>query len=179
MIGDVSDIRLQVTTLRTLKNEEVVVPNATILNNEIVNYSTLAKTKGLILHTSVTIGYDVPWQKVHELLLAAAGKTENVLEDPKPFVLQTSLDDSYVAYELNAYTKDARAMMRTYSDVHRNILDQFNEAGVEIASPHFLALRDGHPINLPEDYLPRDYAPPAFRFAPLDWLAGGAKKSTG
>ena len=162
-IGDVLETRLQVTTLRTVKNEEIVVPNSLILNSQVINYSTEARERGLILHTTVTIGYDAPWRSVHELLLKAAERTEGVLREPAPFILQKSLDDFYVTYELNAYTDKPQLMAQTYSRLHQNIQDAFNEGGVEIMSPHYTQLRDGNKVAIPESYLPKDYVPGALR----------------
>jgi small-conductance mechanosensitive channel len=133
-----------VTRIRTPKNVEVSMPNASIMSDKVINYSTQAKKSGITLHTGVTIGYDVPWPKVQELLLAAATATEFIEDEPPPFVLQTSLDDNYVAYELNAYTQRADRRPRIYSDLHANILDAFHTAGVEITSPHYRAVRDGN-----------------------------------
>ena len=139
VVGDVTDIRLQVTTLRTLKNEEVVIPNATILNSEIVNYTALAVDKGLILHTTVGIGYEVPWRQVEAMLLLAAKRTDGLLEDPHPFVLQKALADYAVNYELNVYCGDARQMNPLYTALHRSIQDVFNEHGVQIMTPSYVA----------------------------------------
>jgi small-conductance mechanosensitive channel len=164
--GDVTEIRLQVTHLRTIKNEEITVPNSMIVNSHVINYSTLAGTEGLILYTSVTIGYDAPWRTVHELLIKAALATPGILKDPPPFVLQRALNDFYVSYELNAYTQNPRQMVGIYSDLHQNIQDQFNEGGVEIMSPHYTQLRDGNKTTIPEKYLPPDYAPTGFRIHP-------------
>ena len=137
-MGEVIKIRLQGTHLRTIKNEEVIVPNSLILNTQVVNYSSLARERGLILHTSVTIGYDAPWRQVHALLLLAAERTEGLLREPLPFVLQTALNDFYVSYELNAYTDRPLEMVQIYSDLHQHIQDAFNEFGVQIMSPHYL-----------------------------------------
>jgi len=136
--GDVVEVRLQVTHLRTIKNEEVIVPNSLIINTEVVNYSSLARKGGLILHTTVTIGYDTPWRQVHAMLLKAAEGTPGLLKEPRPFVLQTGLNDFYVSYELNAYTDRPLEMVSIYSDLHQNIQDAFNEHGVQIMSPHYL-----------------------------------------
>jgi small-conductance mechanosensitive channel len=133
-----------VTRIRTNKNLEVSIPNASIMSDKVINFSTQAKKSGITLHTGVTIGYDVPWPKVQELLLAAAAACEHIEEDPAPFVLQTSLDDNYVAYELNVFTRRADLRSRIYSDLHANILDAFHTAGVEITSPHYRAVRDGN-----------------------------------
>ncbi len=162
-VGDVIDQSLLVTHVRTNKNEDITVPNAMVLNAHIVNYSAQAKEGGLILHTSVTIGYDAPWRTIHELLIEAARKTPCILVTPAPFVLQTALNDFYVTYELNAYTDDPQQMANTYSALHRYIQDTFNEAGVEIMSPHYSQLRDGNRTAIPDAYLPKEYVPRAIR----------------
>jgi len=162
-IGDVIDQSLLVTHVRTIKNEDVTVPNAMVLNAHIVNYSARAREEGLILHTSVTIGYDAPWRTVHELLIEAARKTPCILVEPKPFVLQTALNDFYVTYELNAHTDDPHQMVNTYSALHGYIQDTFNEAGVEIMSPHYAQLRDGNKTAIPDAYLPPEYVPRSIR----------------
>lgn len=162
-VGDVIHKDLLVTRVQTIKNVEVTIPNASVLSSHIVNYSTSAKDFGLVLHTTVTIGYDAPWRKVHELLIAAAEATEHVLKAPKPFVLQTALNDFYVSYELNAHTDRPLMMARIYSELHQNIQDQFNNAGVEIMSPHYSSLRDGNEITIPPENRPKEYRPSGFR----------------
>jgi small-conductance mechanosensitive channel len=136
--GDVTEMRLLVTHLLSFKNEEIIVPNSVIFNSHVVNYSSQARKRGLILHTSVTIGYNTPWRQIHALLLKAAAKTPGLLTTPPPFILQTSLDDFYVSYELNVYTDSPQTMVQTYSDLHQNIQDAFNEFGVQIMSPHYM-----------------------------------------
>jgi small-conductance mechanosensitive channel len=161
--GDVLEKTLLVTRIRTIKNVEVVIPNAAILGTQILNYSALARSRGLILNTTVTIGYDAPWRTVHNLLIRAALRTEGVLTDPMPFVLETSLNDFHISYELNSYTDRANEMQDIYSRLHAAIQDSFNEAGVEIMSPTFYALRDGNSVTIPADHRPVDYETPAFR----------------
>jgi small-conductance mechanosensitive channel len=142
--GDVLEKTFLYTKVLTIKNEEVVVPSLQVLSASMINYSARAKSAGLILHTSVTIGYDAPWRKVHELLLRAAANTGGILQEPKPFVLQTALNDFFVTYQLNAYTDQANNMANIYSELHQNIQDSFNEGGIEILSPHYMQLRDGN-----------------------------------
>lgn len=149
-VGDVIEKSLLVTKIRTLKNEDVTIPNATIINTHLWNFSKNAKELGLILYTSVTIGYDVEWETVNKLLLRAARYTKLLQKDPKPFVLQKSLDDNYVSYELNVYTKQAGKMALIYSDLHVNILKAFNDAGIEILSPQYIATRDGSASTVPD-----------------------------
>ena len=120
-----------------------------VLNNNIINYSKNMGRTGLLVHTGITIGYDVPWQQVNALLVAAASKTEHIVEYPEPFVLQTSLDDNYVSYEVNGWTRKPEELPRIYSELHAHILDEFQREGVEITSPHFRAVRDGSEITIP------------------------------
>jgi small-conductance mechanosensitive channel len=167
-VGDVMEKTLLVTRVRTIKNVLITVPNAMVMSSHIINYSSSADQDGLILHTSVTIGYDAPWKQVHELLIAAARATPGILEKPAPFVLQTSLDDFYVSYEINAYTDDPNRMAAIYSELHQNIQDKFNDAGVEIMSPHYSALRDGNEMAVPRENLPKDYQSPGFRIFPWE-----------
>jgi small-conductance mechanosensitive channel len=136
-IGEVAQMRLLTTYLRSPKNELIVIPNALILNGEVVNYSTLAKDMGLILHTIVGIGYETPWRQVEAMLLEAAGRTPGLLPEPRPFVLQKTLGTFAVDYEINAYCADPRAMLQLYTALHRNILDVFNEYGVQIMTPGY------------------------------------------
>ncbi|MGB5461210.1 MAG: mechanosensitive ion channel family protein [Eudoraea sp.] len=142
IVGDVIEKTILVTRIRTTKKEEVTIPNAKILAGTIVNYSN-EDDKAIILYTSVTLGYDLPWETAEELLLEAAFNTQFILKEPKPFVLQTSLDDYYVSYELNAYTSEPKKMPFIYSEMHKNILNAFNKAGVEILSPSYVSARDG------------------------------------
>lgn len=161
--GDIIAKTLLVTRIRTIQNEIVSIPNSTVISNHTINYSSDAPEKGLILHTTVTIGYDAPWRQVHELLISAALATPMIESEPAPYVLQTSLDDYYVSYRINAFTKEPNKQAVIYSALHANIQDKFNEAGVEIMSPHYKALRDGNQTTIPTEYLPKDYQAPGFR----------------
>jgi small-conductance mechanosensitive channel len=161
--GDIIEKSMLVTKIRTIKNEEITVPNTKIMSTEVINYSTCAPGDGLILHTTVTIGYDAPWRRVHELLINAAISTPLILHKPAPFVLQTALNDFYISYQLNAYTREPNKMAVIFSDLHQNIQDSFNKAGLEIMSPHYKAVRDGNTIAIPEENRDENYEPPSFR----------------
>jgi len=163
-VGDVVEKTLLVTRVKTIKHVVITIPNSLVMGTQIINYSTSAASGlGVILHTSITIGYDVPWQQVENLMIAAALDTDKLLSDPKPFVLQTSLDDWYVAYEINAYTKQPEKMAVIYSDLHRNIQKQFDAAGVEIMSPHYMTLRDGNASTVPSVLTAPGYVAPSFQ----------------
>ena len=162
VIGDVIEKSLLVTRIRTIKNEIISIPNSTVMGSHTINYSSDAPEKGLIIHTTVTIGYDVPWKLMHEALIEAALRTTFVLKEPEPFVLQTSLEDFYVAYQINAYIKEANKQAIIYSNLHQNIQDVCNEKGIEIMSPHYRAARDGSSSTIPANYLNKDYKAPPF-----------------
>lgn len=147
--GDIVEKSLLVTRIKTIKNEIITMPNSGVLSSHTMNYSTIQADSGVILHTTVTIGYDVHWRKVHEALIQAANSTNGILSQPKPFVLQKSLDDFYIAYEINGYTREVHHMSFIYSDLHANIQDVFAEHGIEIMSPHYRAVRDGASITIP------------------------------
>ena len=163
VVGDVIEKSVLVTRIRTIKNEIISIPNSTVMSSHTTNFSNESEMgNGLIMHTTVTIGYDVPWKEMHLALLNAADRTDLLLKDPKPFVLQTSLDDFYVSYQINAYTKDANKQATIYSQLHQNIQDCCNEVGIEILSPHYRAARDGNMPTIPANYLSKDYKAPSF-----------------
>ncbi len=163
VLGDVIETTLLVTRIRSVKNEIISIPNSTVMNSHTINYSSDTTDKGLILHTTVTIGYDVPWREMHKALLCAADRTDLLLKEPQPFVLQTGLEDFYVAYQLNVYTKEANSQAAIYSQLHANIQDCCNEVGIEILSPHYRAARDGNASTIPAEHLPKDYVVPGFQ----------------
>jgi len=156
-VGEVIETGLLVTRMRTKRNEIVVVPNSLILANQILNYSELAREHGVVLHTTVGIGYEVPWRQTEEILLMAAQRTAGIAGAPAPFVHQVELGDFCVTYELNVHCRDARTMMSVRSDLHRNILDLFNEYGIQIMTPAY----EGDPETA--KIVPRDrwFAAPA------------------
>jgi small-conductance mechanosensitive channel len=144
--GFVVEKSLTVIRIRTHKNEFVTFPNTMVLNSSIVNYNTSAdeQEEGLIIHADITMGYSVPWTQVHEILIAAALQTSHVQKTPKPFVLQTALDDFYAKYQINAYTKDVDRVPRIYSELYENLQNGFKDAGIDLTSPAYR-------INVPLD----------------------------
>lgn len=151
--GNVVEKTPLVTRIRTPKNEVVTIPNSFIMSSHTVNFSQSARDYGLIIHSEVSIGYDVPWRLVNKLLVDAALNTPGVVDDPRPFVLSTSLSDWYPVYQVNAYIKEADKLAQIYSDLHQNIQDRFNAEGIEIMSPHYMAVRDGNSPAMPKDDL--------------------------
>lgn len=163
--GEVIEKSLFVTRLLTFKREVITTPNASVLTSNVVNFNSSSRLSShhLVLHTTITLGYDAPWRKVHEVLVQAAQATPGILPDPPPFVLQTALNDFHVSYELNACSDRQDIMPVVYSELHQNIQDYCNQAGIEILSPGYSALRDGNHSTIPGNYLPEGYVSPKFQ----------------
>ena len=148
--GRVIERTLIATRLQTTKYENVTIPNSTVLSSQVINYSTTSDTPDLVVHTTIGLGYDIDWRKVHELLKNAAKKTEYLEADPEPFVLQKSLDDFSVSYEINAHTRRPDLLPIIYSELNRNILDEFSREQIEIMSPRYTSVRDGNALTVPK-----------------------------
>jgi small-conductance mechanosensitive channel len=157
VVGTVEDVKLMVTRVLTPKNERVIIPNSNILATDVVNYSQMAREVGLVLHSTVGIGYDTPWRQVEAMLVEAAARTDGLLDEPPPFVLQKSLGDFAVNYEINAYCNEANRIPALYSALHANIQDVFNENGVQIMSPAYESDPETPKVVPPEQW----YAAPA------------------
>ena len=154
-MGDIIEKTALVTRVKTPKNEIVTVPNSFVMSSLTTNYSSSAQEYGLIIHTDVTFGYEVPWQQVHQILIHAALDTPHIEAQPSPFVLQTKLDDWYVVYQINAYTRRPEHMAQIYSHLHQRIQDLAHQAGIEIMSPHFMGVRQADQVFMPEEYFKR------------------------
>ncbi|MBQ7662667.1 MAG: mechanosensitive ion channel [Prevotella sp.] len=149
--GFVIEKTVLVTRIRTRKNDVITIPNSNLLTSQTSNYTVAAHDYGIIVHTKVTIGYDMNWQFIRQLLIEAAEATHGIVHNPKPFVVVTALDDFYVEYEINAYTHKAETLSIVYSELRQNILDKFHTSGVEIMSPHIYAHRNDLELQIPKD----------------------------
>ncbi|MGB5161029.1 MAG: mechanosensitive ion channel domain-containing protein [Thermoanaerobaculia bacterium] len=167
--GEVLQMGMLSTKVRTRAGEEVTVPNAVVIAKETVNYTRFAKA-GVRVNTTVTIGYDTPWRQVHALLEGAAANTAGLRKEPPPFVLQTGLSDWYPEYRLVAVIEDPSIRPLVLSDLHQNIQDLFNQFGVQIMSPHYIN-------NPPEPFVvpPERRSPPP---APAERTSESAPKPT-
>ena len=170
VIGDLIEKNFLVIRICTPTNKIITIPNSSLLSSNVINFSISSRelNRNLIIQTTITLGYDLPWRKAHTTLIEAALETEHILKEPAPFVLQTSLDNFYISYQLNAYTNQPNLMVIIYSELHQNIQDKCNEAGIEILSPSYTSLRDGNTTTIPENYLPSDYVAPPFRVQSSD-----------
>jgi len=138
-VGDVVQIKLMETHIKSIKNELISIPNAQLLNSEVINYSTKIDGRGLLLHTTVGIGYEEPQEKIEAMLIEAANRTEGLRKSPEPFVLRTALADYAINYQINGYTTRGSRLPKIQSDLHGNIIDVFNENNVQIMTPSYIA----------------------------------------
>ena len=170
--GTVTHVGTLSTKLMTPKGEDVTIPNAVVVSQTVTNYSRLAATTGVFVATEITIGYDAPWRQIEALLLLAAARSAGVRREPAPRVRQASLEDFYVRYSLQFCLEDPAQRRETLAIVHANILDAFNEYGVQITSPNYEADPDSPKI------VPRDqwFAAPATPTAPAAIDASGDTK---
>ena len=136
-VGDVVEIKLMETLIKSVKNEMISVPNTTLLNSEVINYSQKIDGRGLLVHTTVGIGYEEQQDKVEAMLIEAADRTTGLKKTPRPFVLWTALADFAINYQINAFTNRGASIIQLQSDLHRNIIDVFNENGVQIMTPSY------------------------------------------
>lgn len=160
--GTVAELGLLTTRIRTVANELILVPNSTMVSGSITDYSAAGREgRPLFVTSSVTIGYDAPWQRIHDLLLAAGAKLPGVVHTPASYVLQRALNDFYVVYEVFVPIDAAQAtnLPALRSKLNALIQDTFWAAGQEITSPHFYSLRDGNAISIP----PESNPPPSGR----------------
>ena len=157
--GFVSSINLLSVRLRNYKNEEITIPSSLVVDSVTKNYSRLAATESVRITASVTIGYNAPWRQVHAMLTEAARRTPGICPAPEPFVLQKALSDFYVEYEVIAAIEDMKTRLMVINTLHQNIQDCFNEAGVQIMSPHY----EGDPAE--KVWVPRE-----------NWFLGPATK---
>jgi small-conductance mechanosensitive channel len=169
--GEVIDVGLLAAKVRTIEGQEVTIPNSVLVGTSTTNYSRLGHPDGMIVSSTVTIGYNAPWRQVHGLLTLAADRTSNIRKRPEPYVLQRQLSDFYVEYTLIARLENEHLRIETLSQLHSQIQDAFNEVGVQIMSPHFMMQPDGNVLVPPSKWHASPSGPS------LDSAAGKAKRS--
>jgi small-conductance mechanosensitive channel len=162
VIGDIIEKNFLAVRICTPANQIITIPNSSLLSNKVVNYNLSARdlNRALILQTTITLGYDLPWRQAHVTLIAAALASEHILREPPPFVLQTDLGNDAVSYQLNAYTANPNLMVLVYSELHQHIQDQCAAHGIEILSPTYASLRDGSASTIPTPEASAPEAPP-------------------
>jgi len=167
-IGDVQGTILQIgalaTKVRTALGEEITIPNSVVVSQTTTNYSR-GTDAAARLTTSVTIGYDTPWRQVETLLLTAALQTPGVRQLPAPLVWRVSLEDYYIKYTLLVVPEDPCHRAEVLDRLHGRILDEFNEHGVQIMSPHYMADPDRPKVVPPSEWHAAPASPPSMTTA--------------
>ena len=137
--GVVTEIGGLATKIQTQNKIETTIPNSVIIANSIENFTRLNDANGSLISTTVTIGYDAPWRKIHHMLITAATAIDKIQKSPSPYVYQRALSDFYVEYQLFFHTLNPAEQVKTLSELHQKIQDEFNTAGIQIMSPHFMS----------------------------------------
>jgi len=167
--GEVIEVGSLATKLRTPRQEEITIPHSVLVGTATTNYSRLAADTGMVVTTTVTIGYDAPWRQVHALLLLGASRTPGIRRDPPPRVIQRELSDFYVQYLLLAHLEDGKRRAAVLSELHAQIQDAFNEYGTQIMSPHFESQPE-KPVFVPKSaWHPAPAAPADSPAVPLNF----------
>jgi len=177
--GEVIDVGFLATKLKTPRQEEITIPHSVLVGTATTNYSRLAGDRGMVVTTSVTIGYDAPWRQIHALLLLGASRTAGIRREPAPWVLQRELGDFYVQYLLLAHIEDPQNRAVVLSELHAQIQDAFNEYGTQIMSPHFISQPE-KPVLVPKsDWYSAPASPKVAPESDSSKLARGEKASSG
>jgi small-conductance mechanosensitive channel len=146
--GDIAEIGVFFTRIKTIKDEIISVPNLTVMGKEIRNFSAL---KEVLIYIPITLGYDIDKDQARKLLIESARRTKDILleKDRDPFVLFRDLGNYSITYEINAYTDKPNELIEIKSELIDNILTDFKMAGIEIMSPMHIATRASQNTALP------------------------------
>jgi small-conductance mechanosensitive channel len=131
--GDVIDIGLRATKIKTTDNIVIIIPNNEIMTRDIVNY-TIINTK-IRVRVNVGIAYDADLALAKKTVLAVAGEIDWIASEPAPKVVVRSFGESSVELQLRVWIPDARRRMDTISEVTDRIKERFDEQGIEIPYP--------------------------------------------
>src|SRR5688572_18478147 len=137
MEGIVTEMGPLAIKVRNKHHQELTIPNAVMASEKLVNYTRLAAESGVLLPVAIAVGYDVAWQRVRDLLLAAAESTEGIAAAPPPRVLTWELSNFFVGYELHSYLVPGVDLVTARAAINARILDVFAAAGVQIMTPKF------------------------------------------
>lgn len=131
--GDVMDIGLRATKIRTTDNIVIVIPNNEIMMRDIINYTTLSTA--IRVRIPIGVSYDTDIDKAKSVILQVAGTAKWVLKDPPPKVVVRQFGASSVDLQLRIWIKDARKRMNTISYMTDKVKDAFDREGIEIPYP--------------------------------------------
>jgi len=131
--GDVIDIGLRATKIKTTDNIVIIIPNNEIMVRDIINYTTI--TEKIRLRINIGIAYDAEMQTAKDIILNVADSAEWVAKEPPPVVVVRNFGDSSVDLQLRVWIDDARKRMRTISYITDGVKTAFDEQGIEIPYP--------------------------------------------
>lgn len=131
--GDVIDIGLRATKIRTTDNIVIVIPNNEIMKRDIINYTTI--TKEIRLRIPIGVAYDADIKKAKEIIIKTALELDWVMQKPAPKVVVRNFGDSAVDLEARIWISRPRRRMDTISHVTDRVKEVFQEEGIEIPYP--------------------------------------------
>jgi len=129
--GFVEDIGLFHTTLKTVDNKAVIIPNSSITNTSVVNFTKAGKRR---VDITFGIGYGDDIKKAKDIILSILSSNDKVLKDPQPMVIVSELGESSVNLQSRAWVKT-----QDYWDVYfyliENVKIEFDKNGITIPYP--------------------------------------------
>jgi len=131
--GDVIDIGLRATKIRTTDNIVIVIPNNEIMKRDIINYTTI--TEEIRVRISIGIAYEADINKAKELIKNIALELEWVMREPAPKVVVRNFGDSSVDLQARIWIREPRRRMDTISHVTDRTKEVFQQEGIEIPYP--------------------------------------------
>lgn len=129
--GTVSDITIVYTILKTPDNKVITIPNGTLTNSVVVNYSA-AETRRLELN--FTTAYDCDVDKVKEILMNVVTSHDKVLKDPAPFARLAKHGESALEYTVRVWCKSADYWAVNF-DLVETVKKEFDANGISIPYP--------------------------------------------
>ncbi|MCK5419561.1 MAG: mechanosensitive ion channel family protein [Desulfobacterales bacterium] len=131
--GDVIDIGLRATKIKTTDNIVIIIPNNEIMRRDIINYTIISEK--IRVRINIGIAYDADLQKTKNVILQVAQTTEGVADDPPPKVVVRNFGESSVDLQLRVWIHDARKRMDTISYITDKVKEAFDREGIEIPYP--------------------------------------------
>jgi small-conductance mechanosensitive channel len=142
--AEVKNIGLRATTAQTFDQADVIIPNADLVSNQVINWTLSNRRVRLIIPVGVAYGSDI--ELVMKTLLACAKENSGIAGEPPPQVLFQSFGESSLDFELRVWVPNAEDRLTVKSELNQAIERKFRDAKIEIAFPQ----RDLHLRNVNE-----------------------------
>jgi len=131
--GDVIDIGLRATKIRTTDNIVIIIPNNEIMKRDIVNYTII--TSKIRVRINIGVAYDADTKKTKDIIIRVADSADWIVKEPAPKVVVRKFGESSVDLQLRVWIDDARKRMDTISYITDKVKDEFDKEGIEIPYP--------------------------------------------